>query len=207
MRTTWRRRRRNSDEGTSLIELLVVMIVFTMIMAIITSAIVNMVHQSQRESGQTNDLNAARKVITLLDHSVRYANAITAPGVGTDGNYYVEFQTGNTLQQQTCTQWRYVAVGGKLQWRTWQPPLTGLFTGSATTWATAAIGMTPVGSTPIFTIVQSSALNSREELNVMFTATSGAPPTSSTSQVTLTAINSPTAIPPVTATCTQVGRP
>jgi type II secretory pathway pseudopilin PulG len=207
MRTTWRRRLRNSDEGTSLIELLVVMIVFTMIMAIITSAIVNMIHQSQKESGQTNDLNASRKVITLLDHSVRYANAITAPGVGTDGNYYVEFQTGNTGQQQTCTQWRYVSAGGKLQWRTWQPPLTGVFTGSATAWSTAAIGMTQVGSTPIFTIAPSSSIDSREELNVQFTATSGAPPSSSNSQVTLTAINSQANVPPLTPTCTQVGRP
>jgi type II secretory pathway pseudopilin PulG len=206
MRATLRRRR-DSDEGTSLIELLVVMIVFTMIMAIITSSIVNMVHTSQRESGQSNDLNSARKVISLLDHSIRYANAITLPGTGTDGSYYVEFQTGNTGQQQTCTQWRYVPTGGKMQWRTWQPPLTGTVTPTPTNWSTAAIGFSKVGANQVFSIAPPSSADSKEELNLQFTATSGAPPTSSVSQVALTAINSAGSSAPTTATCTQVGRP
>jgi hypothetical protein len=183
------------------------MIVFTMIMAIITSSIVNMVHTSQRESGQSNDLNAARKVISLLDHSVRYANAITLPGTGTDGSYYVEFQTGNTGQQQTCTQWRYVPTGGMMQWRTWQPPLTGNATPTPTTWSTAAIGFSLVGTNQVFSIAPVSTADTREELNVQFTATSGAPPTSSVSQVSLTAINSAQSGAPSTATCNQVGRP
>ncbi|HTW19065.1 MAG TPA: prepilin-type N-terminal cleavage/methylation domain-containing protein [Mycobacteriales bacterium] len=202
-----RDRIQRSDEGTSLIELLVVMIIFTMIMAIITTAIVNMMRESRRQNGQSNDMSAARKVITLLDHSARYANAITAPGTGTDGNFYFEFQTGNTGQQQTCTQWRWVSAGGKLQWRTWQPPLTGTGTVTATNWSTAAIGISQVGSTPVFSISPTSSADAKEELTVTFTATSGAPSTSSNSQVTLTAINSTSDTAPTTATCTQVGRP
>lgn len=207
MRANLRRRLRNSDEGTSLIELLVVMIIFTMIMAIITTAIVNMVHEGQRQSGQSNDMSAARKVITILDHSARYANAITAPGTGTDGNFYVEFQTGNNGQQQTCTQWRWVQTGGKLQWRTWQPPLSGIGSVTATNWSTAAIGISKIGSTPVFSIAVASSADAKEQLTVAFTATSGAPSTSSSSQVTLTAINSASNSAPLAATCTQVGRP
>jgi type II secretory pathway pseudopilin PulG len=200
----WRRLRR-SDEGTSLIELLVVMIIFTMVMAIITSAIVNMFHTSERETGQSNDLNASRKVIEMLDHSARYANGITTPGTGTDGNFYVEFRTGNNGQQQTCTQWRWVIVGGKLQWRTWLPPLTGIATVTPTAWATAAIGITKVGATPIFSTTTNAA-STKQELTVQFTATSGSPPSSSVSQVTLTAINSSSSSPPPSL-CTEVGRP
>jgi Tfp pilus assembly protein PilW len=207
MRATARRRLRNSDEGTSLIELLVVMIVFTMILAIITSAIITMQRQTQTETGQANNLDASRKVIELLDHSVRYANAITAPGTGTDGSYYVEWQTGNDGQQQTCTQWRYVPASGAMQWRTWQPPLTPPATVTPTAWATAAIGMSKVGATPIFVVGASNAADTKEELAVQFTATSGARPASSASQVTLTAINSDSSSPPVTATCAEVGRP
>jgi type II secretory pathway pseudopilin PulG len=207
MRATLRRRFHTSDEGTSLIELLVVMIIVTMIMAIITTAIVNMVHTSQRERGQTNNLDASRKIITLLDHSVRYANAITLPGIGTDGSLYFEFRTGNSGQQQTCTQWRYVSTGGVVQWRTWQPPLSGLGTVTASSWATAAIGISPIGSTPIFSVTASSSADAKEELNVAFTSTSGAPPSHSASQVTFTAVNSTAPTPPTTATCTEVGRP
>jgi Tfp pilus assembly protein PilW len=207
MRATLRRRLRNSDEGTSLIELLVVSIVFMMILAIITSAILTMTRQTQTETGQANNLDASRKVISLLDHSVRYANAVTAPGTGTDGSYYVEWQTGNAGQQQTCTQWRWVPATGAMQWRTWQPPLTPPGSVTATAWATAALGFSQVGATPIFSVGASNAADTKEELTVQFTATSGVRPTSSANQVTLTAINSATSSPPTTATCTQVGRP
>jgi type II secretory pathway pseudopilin PulG len=207
MRAMMRRRLRNSDEGTSLIEMLVVMIVFTMIMAIITGAIASMMRQERKETGQTNNLNSSRKVIELLDHTARYANAVTTPGTGTDGSYYFEFQTGNAGQQQTCTQWRWVPTGGLLQWRTWQPPLTGIGSVTASSWSTAAIGMSKVGTTPIFGITPLSASDTKEQLNVTFNATSGSPSTSSVSQVTLTAINSASSSAPSTATCTQVGRP
>jgi prepilin-type N-terminal cleavage/methylation domain-containing protein len=201
-----RSRRRPTDGGFTLVELLVSMIVFAIILGIITTAIVTMLHQEQRESGQADNLDASRKVIEMLDHSVRYANGVSQPGTGTDGSYYVEFQTGNTNQQQTCTQWRYVPTGGELQRRTWQPQLTGTVT--AGPWATEAVGMSPVGSTPIFSLATTSS-NTKEELDVMFTATNGAPSTSSASQVSLTAINSTTSTAPtgVNAICTQVGRP
>jgi Tfp pilus assembly protein PilW len=202
MRATVRGRLRNSDEGTSLIELLVVMIVFTMILAIITSAIITMQRQTQTETGQANNLDASRKVIELLDRSVRYANGITAPGIGTDGSLYVEWETGNAGQQQTCTQWRWVSVGGAMQWRTWKVGIN-----TPTSWATAAIGMSQVGATPIFSIAASNAATTKEELAVLFTATSGPRPASSVSEVTLTAINSATSSPPTTAICTGVGRP
>jgi Tfp pilus assembly protein PilW len=213
MRTRIRRRLTNSDEGTTLVEMLVVTIIFTLILAIITSAIITMDKQSQRENGLANNLDASRKVLTMLDHSVRYANAITLPGTGTDGSYYVEWQTGNAGQQQTCTQWRYVPTGGKVQFRSWLVPLTTPATVTATGWATAALNITQVGATPIWSIPSgtksstSSTADTKEQLAVQFTSTSGQPPSSSTSQITLTAINSSSASPPTTATCTQVGRP
>jgi prepilin-type N-terminal cleavage/methylation domain-containing protein len=208
---SWLRRRRahDADEGVTLVEMLVATMIFSIILGIITTAIVAMVHQEQKESGQTNDLDAARKVIENLDHSVRYANAITTPGTGTDGSFYVEWQSGNIGQQQTCTQWRYVPSSGAFQWRTWEPPLSGVGTVTAGSWATEAIGLSPVGSTPVFSIAPTSSSSSKEELDVTFKATSGAPATTSASQVSLTAINSTSSSAPTgaNAVCTQVGRP
>jgi prepilin-type N-terminal cleavage/methylation domain-containing protein len=210
------RRRRSlsaKDEGTTLIELLVVMVIFSIILGVITTTIISMLRQSQRENGLDNDLDASRKVVTLFDHSARYANAITTPGVGTDGSTYVEWQTGNTGLQQTCTQWRYVPTGGLMQYRTWQPPLSGLGAVTAPPWITAAIGMSQTGATPVWAITSgvksdtSSIYDEREELTVTFTATSGSPSTSSSTQLTLTAINSAASSPPTPAVCTQVGRP
>jgi prepilin-type N-terminal cleavage/methylation domain-containing protein len=213
MMSTWRRARRAGDQGTSLIELMVVMIIFTIILGIITSAIINMERQGQRENGQANDLDAARKVVNLLDYSARFANAVTLPGTGTDGSLYVEWQSGNTGQQQTCTQWRYVPTGGMLQYRSWQPPLSGIGTVTPSGWATAATGISQVGATPVFSITSgtksqtSSKLDTKEELAVQFNAASGVPSMNVATQITLTAINTSSQSPPLTATCTQVGRP
>jgi prepilin-type N-terminal cleavage/methylation domain-containing protein len=209
MIVNWRERR-SDDCGFTLVETLVVMIVFSIILSIITSVIVTMLRQSNRESGQVNELDASRKVMSALDHSARYANAITTPGAGTtSGTWYVEFQTGNTGQQQTCTQWRYLPSGGQFQYRTWQPPLTGTATPTASVWHVEAIGISAVGSTPIFSIASTSTSNTKEELTVVFTSTSGVPSTSSASQITLTAINSTSASAPTgtSAVCNQVSRP
>jgi Tfp pilus assembly protein PilE len=213
MASMWRRARSAGDEGTSLIEMLVVTVIFTIILGIITTAIVSMDRQSQRANGQANDLDAARKAVNLLDYSARFANAITLPGTGTDGGLYVEWQSGNTGQQQTCTQWRYEPSSHVLQYRTWQPPLSGIGTVTPSGWIPVATGISQSGVTPVFSITSgtnsqtSSKLDTKEELAVQFTATSGVPATSSTTQVTLTAINSTSQSPPLTATCTQVGRP
>jgi Tfp pilus assembly protein PilE len=205
--------RHDQDAGTTLVEMLVVMIVFTIILGIITSAIIAMLHQQQKENGQANNLDASRKVIEALDHSTRYANAITSPGTGTDGGSYVEWQVGNAGQQQTCYQWRYEPSTGYLQSRSWQPPLTGSGSVTPTGWSTEATGISLTGATPIWSITPALAAdvsaNTKEQLTVSFTSTSGTPSSSSASQVTLTAINSTSEAAPTgaSAVCTQVGRP
>lgn len=203
-----RRSRARGDDGVTLVEMLVSMLIFSIILGIITTAIVAMLHQEQKESGQANDLDASRKVIEALDHSVRYANAITTPGTGADGSDYVEWQSGNVGQQQTCSQWRYVPSSGMFESRTWQPPLSGVGSVTATAWVVEAVGMSQVGSTPVFSIAPSSPSSTKEELDVTFQSTSGAPATTSASQVSLTAINSTSSSAPtgVNAVCTQVGR-
>lgn len=204
---------RRSDEGTTLIEMMVVMIVFSIILSIITASIVSMLHQQQKETGQVNDLDASRKIINVLDHSVRYANAITTPGTGTDGSFYVEWQTGNTGQQQTCTQWRYVPSSGRVQMRTWQPPLTGNATPTPSAWIAEGLGIGLVGTTPIFTLSSATsaavASATKEEILVSFTATSGSPSSTTSNQLSFTAINSTSATAPTgtSAVCNQIGRP
>src|SRR4051812_14728077 len=99
---------RADDRGTTLVELLVVVAVFGIFITLFTAATTSMFGQLRRQQGTTDNLDTTRKVILLLDKQVRYANFIATPGTGTDGNSYVEWRTGNSGQQQTCTQWRYV---------------------------------------------------------------------------------------------------
>jgi type II secretory pathway pseudopilin PulG len=201
-----RRRSERRDTGTTLIELLVVMIVFSIIMGTITTAVVVMLKQQQRQTITGNDMDAGRKLIELLDRQVRYANAINTPGTGTDGNFYVEWRSGNGGQQQTCTQWRYVPTTGRVEQRSWQPPLAGNGSVTATSWVPLAFNVKLIGATPVWSITPTSALSSHEELTMVFAVSSGTPAVTTNNQVTLTAINSTGSAAP-TALCQEVGRP
>jgi prepilin-type N-terminal cleavage/methylation domain-containing protein len=186
--TRLRRGRSKDERGFTLTELLVSMGIFALLLA----------------------LDNSRKVVTLLDKQVRYANAINTPGTGTDGNFYVEFRVGNTNQQQTCYQWRWVTTAKTLQYRTWMPDLFGgAGTPAATSWVSIGTGVSKSGATPIFDITPDTAAvtTSHELLTVMFVSTHGKPAKSTTSRVGLTAANSTSASAPVSALCNEHGRP
>jgi hypothetical protein len=174
-----------------------------------------MIRETDRAGDRGNDLAAGQKILSLLDHQVRYANEINRPGTGSDGAYYFEFRTGNTNQQQTCHQWRYQPSNGKVQWRTWKPPFKGAGSASASLspWATAATGISLASTTPIWQInvpTTGSVTDSgstKETFTVRFKVSSGSPRRQVQQfQLTLSAINSVSPVPPAN-TCTDIGRP
>lgn len=201
-----REQRTESEAGFSLVELIVVMGIFTMILAVITASIVAMMNQGRRETGLSDNLDTARKIVQDLDTSVRYANAITAPGtVGTAS--YVEYQTGNSGQQQTCYQWKWDSSTGLVQSRTWLPPLTGSTVPTPSAWKTEGTGVSLMGTTPIWAVpTVLGSTGSKETLSVSFNATHGSPPTTQSDQVTFAAVNTTQNTPLSTAICSQVAR-
>jgi prepilin-type N-terminal cleavage/methylation domain-containing protein len=207
---TWLRDRvaRDNDEaGFTLIELIVVMSIFSMILVIITGTIVGMLTQTRRETGTSDNLDGQRRVIETLDRSVRFASDINTPGTGSDGGLYVEYEVGNSGQQQTCYQYRWEPSTQVIQSRTWQPPLNGGGSVTATSWATVASGITQYNGLPVFSMgAVTGAVH--EELDIQFTIThQEGPARSSQASVALTAINSAEAVPVSPAVCNEVGRP
>jgi type II secretory pathway pseudopilin PulG len=202
-----RRDEESAEAGISLIELVVATGIFLMIMGVITASVMSMMGQTRREGGQSDNLDSARKIIQGLDKTARYANNVNTPGTGTDGAYYVEYRTGNTGQQQTCWQWRYVPTTGLVQERHWLPPLAGVGSTTATSWILQGTGVSLNGATPIWSISPTSASNSHEVLVVQFKTTHGAgPAVSQNNQATFAAVNTPSssALPSI---CNEVGRP
>jgi prepilin-type N-terminal cleavage/methylation domain-containing protein len=204
------RRVHRDERGYSLTELLVSMAIFAILLALITAATISMFSSLRRQTGQTDNLDNSRKVITLLDKQVRYANAVNTPGTGTDGNFYVEWRTGNLNQQQTCYQWRWVTAAKTLEWRTWQPDLFGgAGTPVASAWVPEGNGVSKSGATPIFSITPDTAAvtTSRELLTITFVSTHGKPAKSTTSKVSITAANTTSSSAPASALCNEHGRP
>ncbi len=80
------------EEGFTIIELLVSMILLAVVSTTFlaaTNAIYAGIHKQQ---GIVNAADGNRRAFELLDKQVRYASAINTPGTAPDGNYYVEYQ-------------------------------------------------------------------------------------------------------------------
>ena len=78
------------DQGTSLIELIVGMLIMTMFMAMFTSAVILMNRAENKADAVTQTSTQLNQAFLTLDKTVRYAAAISDPGVGTpSGDWYV----------------------------------------------------------------------------------------------------------------------
>lgn len=203
------RRRRDDDRGYTLTELLVSMSLFALLLALIAIATATMFNSLRKQTGQTDNLDNSRKVIQLLDKQVRYANGINTPGTGTDGNFYVDWRSGNLNQQQTCYQWRWVTSTKQLQYRTWRPPLFSGPVSAASAWVSVGTGVSQSGGAPIFSITPptSAVTPSRQYLTITFLSTHGKPAKSTASNVSLTGANTSSASAPSPAVCQEYGRP
>jgi len=188
-------RDRRDDGGFTLMELIVAIGLLSILMAIVTTAIVSMFQTVRKQQGQADAIDQIRFVVDKLDKSVRYANAINTPAVGaTAGITYVEWRAGNltgaTNFDQTCTQWRFDSTTGLLQSRSWIEGQSG----TLTAWFTQATGISQNGSNPVFAAPVSSATGAaaqtKQQLQIWFNATNGVQQTTTrTTKVTFTAQN------------------
>lgn len=185
-----RRRRRGGDDGFTMVELLVSMFLFALVLTLISSAVLVMVHSLRKQQGQSDDLDAGRKVVTLLDHQVRYANTVRA--VSTTGTAtYIAWQTGDTNQPQSCTLWRFDSAAQTLAYKTWDIVTSTNGATNVSAWHPEAFNVVTIGAQPVFSTTPTSAVaNTHTQASFVFGIKNGNPSTVSTNQVTLTAINS-----------------
>lgn len=201
--------RRPRDGGTSMIELMVGMTLMAVFMTLFTAAITTM----YRSANKAESLNTSSAQLNLafnrLDTTVRYASAISTPGRGAGGNWYVELRTTNT-GTPVCTQLRIDQTTQQLQRRTWTSPLAA--TAPAPPWVPVASNVTNGaaaagdGSQP-FTVVSASGTLTSQQLQFRLEATSGSgnSGTTSLSVLAFTAVNS-TLDSPSSGVCAEVGR-
>ena len=207
-RERWRRRLAQ-DEGTTLVELMVGMMLMVTFMGMFTTAIVlmsNSMNKAQAINLSSSQLNIA---FSNLDKTVRYAAAITSPGIGTpSGDWYVEIRTTNT-GSEVCTQLRVDIASQQLQDRTWTVVNTVASAPSA--WIPIASGMSngaAAAGSPLqpFVLIPPSTNVVFQQLtvNLVSPAGNGAGQTTSMSTFSFTALNS-TATSAASA-CQQQGR-
>ena len=134
------------DRGTTLVELLVAMGIMTVFMAIFTGAVLSMTRTVTKVEAETSASGQVHSAFLSLGRLVRYATAITTPGVSpTSGDWYVELRTVNgDPAVETCTQLRVDVEHQRLEKRTWQPSTQS----SDLHWLTVASGVVNGGAAP-----------------------------------------------------------
>ena len=204
------RERLNQDEGTSLIELVVGMMLMAIFLGMFTGAIVMMnsaMNKSQAVNLTASQLNNA---FMNLDNTVRYAAFVSTPGVGTSGDWYVELRVTNT-GSEVCSQYRVDIVAQQLQLRTWT--VANAAASAPTAWLPISSNISNGGaaatpSTQPFYLVPPppNSLYQQLTINLISPAGNGTALTNSKSAFTFTALNS--TVPALTtAICQQQGRP
>lgn len=172
------------DAGTTLAEVMVSMGVMSVVMALVTAAIVQMYRSSNRADVSSVDMSQLQTAFQQLDRTVRYASAISEPnGTATaGGGWYVEWSSVSE-GVTTCTQVRLDGPSGRLQRRSQVAgePATG--------WATVAsflVGTRPFVLEPAST---SGYPHQRLTVNVLVRSATDAAKPARRSTFSFTALN------------------
>lgn len=200
------------DDGMTLIELTVGMVLMSIFMAMFTGAIV-MMNNAMNVSQAIND--AASQVNTAflqLDETARSASYISTPGVA-NGSWYVEMRSLDRNGQQSCTQLRVNGAAKQLQSRTWtvvgtapsptNPPWIAMASGITNGGAAAGSATQPFS---LKSSIGTSALFQQLVVTLVPPAGAGVSSTSPATSFTVTALNSTLPVPSG-AVCQQLGRP
>ena len=212
-------RRPSGDEGTTLMELMVGMVIMTILLTICTGAVVQMFSSTGKDQGLANTTQQLNTAFVRLDKQVRYASAIDQPtGSLATNNLSVAFQTVNPTGS-TCTQLRIQPVAGTTQQqlveRTWAVTSGSATATNLTPWTQLAGGVVTTGpsgsAVPPFS-VSTPAGGAVQQLRILVGAVDaqGYAPTQSFSSVVFSALNSGATSTAVTggtpsAACAQSG--
>lgn len=115
-----RLRKTGSDQGMTLVELIISMAIFSVVLVVFLGALSVMARNTVKSAATADSADQLRNVFQRLDKEVRYASDINTPATS-NGSIYIEYwvpaSAGNG--ESTCVQWRYVKAKDELQRRTW----------------------------------------------------------------------------------------
>jgi type II secretory pathway pseudopilin PulG len=119
-----RTRVERTEDGFTLVELMVVLPFLLIVTTLVMSTLVTAYGAESRVQSTSQSSGQVTLAFLSLDDEVRYATDINQPGQDTSSppNYYVEFESDwntNSQSEPDCTQLEYNNSAGKLQQRSW----------------------------------------------------------------------------------------
>ena len=161
---------RRADVGFTLVEMLVVMMLFAGILTVTYSVLATVQRQTADTLAKSNDAAVARLGLAQIDRQVRSGNVLYSPageaydsstGSGTLGCTSAVAYAGNCMRVYTqsngverCVQWQ-VTSGGLLRSRSWSA--TWQTDDLVSPWQTVAVHLVNTSATPPFTLEGSTS--------------------------------------------------
>lgn len=200
------------DEGATMIEMFVAMIIMTICGSIFVGAVVSLNKTANQAQAVTNSAQENNKAYQALDKTVRYAAAISEPGMSTGteatGNWYVEMRD-TTTGAEVCTQLTIDKSTQLLKRRTWEAADLETLSDWIPLASSVTNGSAAAGSaTQPFVLETPSPTAEHQRLTITLVSKAGpvSAPVSSRSSFGLSALNS-TVPPPTGDICQGAGRP
>jgi prepilin-type N-terminal cleavage/methylation domain-containing protein len=110
------------EEGFTLTELIIAMLIFSIFITILLSSILGITRASNKAQVVAQTSSGVLSVFQAFDRQIRYADAINYPGLGSSGTTYIEFRvpaTSSPTNVAQCTQWAFNPTTQAIQSRTW----------------------------------------------------------------------------------------
>lgn len=143
----------SGDDGMTLVEIMVAMVIMAFLGALTDGALVQIYHSISSATAAAEAQTQINTAFLRLDREVRYARGLSTPAT-VNGNFYVEYSL--TLDTtDTCVELRLNTTANTLQRRQWTKT-SG--TPVPTAWQTLAASVYPVTSTTaVFTVTNADS--------------------------------------------------
>lgn len=110
--------RHRRDSGVTLVEMLVVMVIFSLLLGVVWSVLITVQLQTKDTIARSDATDQARLALQQIDRQVRSGNVLYDPAAETLNMSMRVYTQANG--QQRCVQWQVVAASGELRMRSWQ---------------------------------------------------------------------------------------
>lgn len=133
--------RRRDDAGLTLIEVIVAMSIMSVLMTVVTGAVLQIYHAVNQVDSLSEAQTQINAAFIRLDREIRYARGVSTPAL-VSGDYYVEYlRSVNSVD--TCVELRLRSTTDELQRREWTKNMSPLVPSAWTTLAAEVTATTP----------------------------------------------------------------
>jgi Tfp pilus assembly protein PilW len=142
------RRRADSDEGFTLMELVVASMLGIIVLLIVGSLLINGLRGQSSVTSITNATNDSQLAASTIQGDIRNATAVKTTSIGSDQFVVARVARGtNTVVTYECVAWYYSASNDEIRSRESSTAITAPTAGALADWRLVASKITPKGST------------------------------------------------------------